>query len=66
MRLIYCALHYLLLNYDGLDKNWDQGVRSNKENYNSLNPGNNYNLQIAFLIAYTQLGEDEVNKTTVD
>ena len=73
-----CAFYNVLLNVDGLDKNWEQGVRSDWENCNSLSPCNNYNLQIATsftisrinfkfaLMVDTHQDEDEVNETNLD
>ena len=35
MWLTCCALHNILLDVDGLDKNWDKGVMSDwQQNYN--------------------------------
>ena len=46
MWLTCCALHNLLLDVDGLDKNWKGPSNSEWENDNHRNPGANYNLQL--------------------
>ena len=53
MWLTCCALHNLLLNIDGLDKNWESGVRSDWEMMNTRASGvtGQFNLVVPFAIS---------------
>ena len=58
MWLTCCALHNLLLNIDGLDKNWENGVRSNWEECYTQNQCNNINMNIDTPFSIQRLNRD--------
>ena len=51
MWLTCCALHNLLLDIDGLDKDWDNGIPSCWEEMNKNYNGRNEKLNIPFAIS---------------
>ena len=56
--LTCCALHNMLLNVDGLDKNWENGIRSNWEIHDNRNRNQNFELIIDTPFALTRLNRD--------
>ena len=50
-----CALHNLLLEVDGLHKNWHNGVRSDWEIVSDNSSSSNYNLRIQTPFSITRL-----------
>ena len=62
--LTCCALHNLLLDIDGLDRNWDTTVQSEWEQYYNEHPGRNYDMQLETPFAIARLNnnlEEDMN-----
>ena len=58
MWLTCCALHNLLLDVDGLDKNWNNSPTSDWERFYSQNRGDDYNLWLETPFAISRLNHN--------
>ena len=66
MWLTCCALHNLLLDVDGLDKNWNNSPTSDWERFYSQNRGDDYNLRLETPFAISRLNRNFALKEDED